>query len=59
MLEDLGNLGEFIGSIAVLASLLYLARQVHQATKWQRHAAALDRLAVGADGSGGAHWRRS
>jgi hypothetical protein len=43
MLENLGNLGEFIGSIAVLASLLYLALQVRQATKWQRHAAALDR----------------
>ena len=42
-LENLGNLGEFIGSIAVLASLLYLALQVRQATKWQRHAAALDR----------------
>ncbi len=43
MLENLGNLGEFLGSIAVLASLLYLALQVRQATKWQRHAAALDR----------------
>ena len=43
MLESLGNLGEFIGSIAVLASLIYLALQVRQATKWQRHAAALDR----------------
>jgi hypothetical protein len=43
MLEDLGNLGEFLSSIAVLASLIYLALQVRQATKWQRHAAALDR----------------
>jgi hypothetical protein len=42
-LQDLGSLGEFIGSIAVLASLLYLALQVRQATKWQRHAAALNR----------------
>ena len=46
MLENLGNVGEFIGSIAVLASLLYLARQVRQASKWQRHAAALDRAAA-------------
>ena len=42
-LQDLGSLGEFIGSIAVLASLLYLALQVRQATNWQRHAAALNR----------------
>ena len=43
MLENLGNLGEFIGSIAVLASLIYLALQVRQAAKWQRHGAALNR----------------
>ena len=42
-IQDLGALGEFLGSIAVLASLLYLALQVRQATKWQRHTAALDR----------------
>jgi hypothetical protein len=29
-METLGNLGEFIGSIAVVASLLYLATQMRQ-----------------------------
>jgi hypothetical protein len=31
-LEDLGNLGEFVGSIAVLATLIYLAIQIRQNT---------------------------
>ena len=38
-LDNLGSIGEFVGAIAVLASLIYLALQVRQATKWQRHAA--------------------
>lgn len=32
MLEALGNLGDFIGGIAVVATLLYLAVQVRQNT---------------------------
>ena len=32
-LQDLGSLGEFIGSILVLATLLYLARQVREARR--------------------------
>ena len=31
-LEDLGNLGEFIGAIAVVVSLAYLAYQIRQNT---------------------------
>jgi hypothetical protein len=36
-LFELGALGEFIGSVAVLATLLYLAIQVRQNTQQQRH----------------------
>jgi hypothetical protein len=32
MLQDLGNLGEFIGAIGVVVSLVYLARQMIQNT---------------------------
>ena len=32
-LEDLGNVGEFVGALAVVASLIYLAIQVRQNTK--------------------------
>ena len=35
-LQDLGGLGEFIGSIAVVLSLLYLAVQIRQNTKAER-----------------------
>ncbi len=35
-LEDLGNIGEIVGSVGVVASLLYLAMQVHQNTKAER-----------------------
>ena len=31
-LEQLGNVGEFVGAIAVLASVIYLARQIRQNT---------------------------
>ena len=31
-LQDLGSLGEFVSSIAVLVTLIYLARQLHQRT---------------------------
>ena len=36
MLEALGNLGEFIGGLAVIATLLYLAMQVRQNTQLLR-----------------------
>ncbi len=39
MLEDLGNLGDFVGGIAVIATLLYLAMQVRQNTRSLRSAA--------------------
>lgn len=32
MLEDLGNIGEFIGAVGVVVSLVYLARQMIQNT---------------------------
>jgi hypothetical protein len=38
-LQDLGNLGEFFGAVAVLASLLYLAVQIRQNTRSLRSAA--------------------
>jgi len=37
-LQDLGSLGEFVGSIAVVLSLLYLAVQIRQNTKTERTA---------------------
>ena len=36
MLEALGNLGDFIGGLAVIATLLYLATQVRQNTQLLR-----------------------
>ena len=35
-LESLANLGEFIGSLAVLVTLLYLAREYHQSREAKR-----------------------
>ncbi len=35
-LQDLGNIGEFIGSIVVMVTLIYLAVQVRQNTSQQR-----------------------
>jgi len=35
-LSELGSLGEFVGAIAVIGSLVYLAIQVRQATQSQR-----------------------
>ena len=32
-LEDIGNIGEFIGAIAVVISLIYLAAQIRQNTR--------------------------
>ena len=30
MLEDIGNLGDFVGGIAVIITLIYLATQIPQ-----------------------------
>ncbi len=38
-LQDLGNLGEFLGSIGVIGSLVYLAIQIRQNTRSVRSAA--------------------
>ena len=42
MLEDLGNLGDFIGGIAVVATLIYLALQIRQNTAALRMASRQD-----------------
>jgi len=49
-LEDLGNLGEFVGSLAVVASFLYLAVQVRQNTRAVRNSTVHE---VGRDLSAG------
>ena len=38
MLESLGNIGEFLGALAVLISLVYLAIQIRQNTQTVRSA---------------------
>ena len=38
-LEDLGNVGEFLGGVAVVVSLLYLAVQIRQNTRSVRRSA--------------------
>jgi len=38
-LEDLGNLGDFLGGVAVIATLVYLARQIRENTRSTRLAA--------------------
>jgi hypothetical protein len=37
-LDDLGNIGEFVGAVGVIASLVYLALQIRQNTKSTRTA---------------------
>jgi hypothetical protein len=37
--EQLGGLGEFIGALAVLGSLVYVARQIQENSRSTRHAA--------------------
>jgi hypothetical protein len=37
-LEDLGNLGDFIGGLAVIVTLFYLAVQIRQNTRMLRSA---------------------
>ena len=44
MLEALGNLGDFIGGIAVVATLIYLAIQVRQNTAQLHRSAELSRV---------------
>ena len=39
-LEDLGNIGEFVGAVAVVVSLLYLAVQIRQNSRLLRSAAS-------------------
>ena len=41
-LEDLGNLGDFIGGIAIIATLIYLATQIRQNTTSVRAANRLE-----------------
>ena len=41
-LEDLGNIGEFIGGIGVVVTLIYLAIQIRQNTASVRTAAGMD-----------------
>ena len=36
-LEDLGNLGEFVGAIAVVITLVYLSIQIRHNTRMMRH----------------------
>jgi hypothetical protein len=46
-LETLGNLGEFIGGLVVVITVIYLARQIQQNTRAQRtqnYAVALGRI---------------
>ena len=39
-LDDLGNVGEFVGAIAVFVSLIYLALQIRQNTKSLKESAS-------------------
>ena len=41
-LEDLGNIGEFVGGIGVVVTLIYLAIQIRQNTAAVRTAAGMD-----------------
>ena len=44
-LADLGNLGEFVGALGVVAALVYLAFQIRQNTRQLRNNARAIRLA--------------
>ena len=57
-LTQLANLGEFIGGVAVLVTLIYLAVQVRQSAQAQEHANRLARArAVGEENQGYSSWR--
>jgi len=43
-LEDLGNIGDFVGGLLVIASLLYVATQIRQNTRSLRAAAHQDAI---------------
>jgi len=43
-LSDIGNLGEAISAIAVVASLVYLSIQIRQNTRQMRHSSDVSRL---------------
>jgi hypothetical protein len=43
-LEDLGNIGEFVAAVGVIASLIYLAVQIRQNTDSLRAATFQDGL---------------
>ena len=47
-IEDLGAIGEFISSIAVVISLIYLAMQIRENTRTQRVTAAQDVMSLSA-----------
>jgi hypothetical protein len=46
-IQDLGSVGEFVGAIAVVVSLLYLAVQIRQNTR-SMHASAVHQATTGA-----------
>lgn len=48
-LSDLGNVGEFVGAIAVILSLLYLAIQIRQNTRTVRAASHHAAVSTGND----------
>ena len=45
-LEDLGNLGDFIGGLAVIATLVYLAVQIRQNTRMLDRMGAMSKAAT-------------
>ncbi len=58
-LQDLGNIGEFVGALGVVASLIYLALQIRQNTRQLRNNARAIRLAeVRAASDGEIEFRR-
>lgn len=48
-ISDLGNLGDFLGGIAVLISVIYLALQIRQNTREVKHASTQDLLGKSVD----------
>ena len=49
MLEDLGNIGDFVGGIGVIATLIYLAIQIRQNTRAVRTASRQEIVAGARD----------
>jgi len=48
-IDDLGNIGDFLGGIAVLISVIYLALQIRQNTREVKHASTQDLLGKSVD----------